>query len=74
MPYTALISWKAEIDAGSDAEAVAIAESLMRAIHGPQTADSEEQDACAATYYGEADLDYVENDDAGQIVHGVWHA
>lgn len=74
MSYTALISWKAEIDAESDEQAVAIAESLMRNLHGPQTADAEGPDACAAVYYGEADLDYVENAAAGQIIHGVWHA
>ena len=72
MPYTALISWKAEIDADSDEQAVAIAESLMRSLHGPQTADAADPAAAPAVYYGEADLDYVENEE-GKILHGVWH-
>ena len=73
MEYTALISWKAPINAESDEEAVSIAEALMRALHGPQTADSADPDASPRIYYGEADLDYVENSDEGKIVHRAWH-
>ena len=71
MEYTAMISWKATLDAESDEAAIALAESLMRGLHGPQTPDGAEDDAC---YYGEADLDYVENSAESKVIHGVWHA
>ena len=70
---TALISWKAPINAESDEAAVSIAEALMRALNGPQTADTADPDASPRIYYGEADLDYVENTDEGKIIHGSWH-
>ena len=73
MEYTALISWKATLDADSDEAAIALAESLMRSINGPQPVDAEKEDCCAV-YYGEADVDYVENSAEGKIIHGAWRA